>query len=228
MNSQNNTSNSKIDYSNLLKKIRLDSNDKICHIDESQSSETDKTKHVKMEYDMDGFVPVKRNKHMKEQVRIEEMKEMEEIGEMEEMEELEPIIYSKVKNSLPKLSTRDYISELYKCHDIFYLRLNEYLKTEVIYKTRPSDDKKEPVIIKKTNLERIQSGAKFNVLNLFYDTSPDAEYKYLPEVKFLDNMIANKKMDFHFKLANYMKKFNIMVTFKNKNNIILHSPHLLI
>jgi hypothetical protein len=131
----------------------------------------------------------------------------------------------------PRLSPEDYGNELKKCQKVFFVHLSEYLKEQVIIKSKPEEDKKKEVkVIKKTNLERIQNGSSVNVMKLFLNNSENTnqQQKYINGLEYFDNLISNKQMNFFETLSNYMDKYNVVTSFRGKNNILIHSPYLMV
>ena len=129
----------------------------------------------------------------------------------------------------PRLSQKDYLYELKNCQKSFFLHLEEYLKQEVLDKSKTNDDKKEVKVIKKTNLQRIQNGSPgVNVMRLFLDKTENSQQKYITELKYLDNLVTNRQMNFVETLSNYMDKYGVVTSFKGKNNIMIHSPYLVV
>ena len=129
----------------------------------------------------------------------------------------------------PRLSPEDYLDELKNCQKLFFVHLAEYLKEEFIVKSKPEDDKKKEIkIIKKTNLSRIQGGLGVNVMRIFLDKNENSEQKYITGLGYLDNLVSNRQMNFVETLTNYMNKYGISTSFRGKNNIMIHSPYILV
>lgn len=129
---------------------------------------------------------------------------------------------SKTQTNSYKLSTSEYMEELKKCQKTFFNYLGEYLKEEVNVKVEDSEpvSKKNPVkFIKKTNLVRIQSGS-VNIIKAVKQMEKDDDLKYL------DNLIRNRSIDFVQTLRTNMEKFGLMTTFRNKDIIWVHSPYI--
>ena len=131
-------------------------------------------------------------------------------------------------NPLPRLSTSEYLDELKKCQKVFFTYLTTYLKEEVSIKVSEpitnstSNDKKNPIkFIKKTNLLRIQSGS-VNIIKVIRELEQDGDIKYL------DDLIKNRSMDFVQTLRTQMEKYGIVTTFRNKNTIWIHSPYIIV
>lgn len=122
---------------------------------------------------------------------------------------------------LHKLSKVEYLEELKKCQKAFFNYLMEYLKEEVNVKVEESEpvNKKNPVkFIKKTNLNRIQSGS-VNIIKAVKKLEKDEDLKYL------NNLIQNRSMNFVQTLGTNMEKYGLMTTFRNKDTIWVHSPY---
>lgn len=126
-----------------------------------------------------------------------------------------------------RLSPEDYLGELKKCQKAFFVHLVEYLKEEFVIKSE-NDKNKEVKIIKKTNLERIKDGLGVNVMRLFLDKSEKPEQKYIAELKYLDNLVTNRQMNFVGALTKYMNNYGIVTSFRGKNNIMIHSPYIVV
>lgn len=151
----------------------------------------------------------------------------------------------------PRLSGEKFEQELNKCKKTFYTHLNEYLKEEVQMevKTENPDSKKQsgPKLVKKTNLQRIQDGmVTLNVLRAMRDREfksylqahqqahhqlEQTESKQITYddfesgLVFLDELVANRRMNFVFELAEYLAKFNIVITQRGKT-LMAHSVYL--
>jgi len=159
----------------------------------------------------------------------------------------------KFSNDKPRLSREKFEQELIKCKKAFYTHFNEYLKEEVQIEVKTSenpDSKKQtgPKSVKKTNLQRIQDGMiTVNILRVIRDRElksnskskltlepePEQEPKQKPtidndiesELGFLDELVANRKMNFVFELSEHMAKFNVVVTQRGKS-LMLHSFYI--
>lgn len=130
----------------------------------------------------------------------------------------------------PRLSPEEYKEELKNCQKAFFVHLVKYLKEEFVVEQKLDDDKKKEVkIIKKTKLERIQNGYGVNVMRLFLNKGENSqEQKYIDDLKYLDNLVSNRQMDFVNTLSIYMSKYGLATSFRGKNNIMIHSPYLVV
>lgn len=125
-----------------------------------------------------------------------------------------------------RLSPEEYLTRLENCQKSFFAHLNEYLKKEAVMKSKSDDNLK---ITKTTNLEKIKCGQNVNVMKLFLnDDIKYPQHKYIKDLKYLDNLVSNKEMNFVLNLSNYMSAYGISTSFKGKNYIILHSPYVMV
>ena len=105
------------------------------------------------------------------------------------------------------------------------------MSEEILIKQKTDDDKKKEVTtIKKTNLDKILGGQGVNIIKIITDRCQSrlTDKNTNDELKYLDNLVTNKQMNFVKTLSNYMNKYDVLTTFKGKNNIVLHSPYLMV
>ena len=135
------------------------------------------------------------------------------------------------KQNEPRLSTEEYLYELKKCQKAFFVELSDYLKEEILIKQKTDDDKKKEITtIKKTNLDKILDGQSVNIIKIVTNRyqSKITDKNKNDDLKYLDNLITNRQMNFVKTLSNYMDKYEVLTTFRGKNNIILHSQYLMV
>ena len=75
--------------------------------------------------------------------------------------------------------------------------------------------------MKKTNLLRIQSGS-VNIIKFIRSLEKDNELKYL------DNLIRNRSIDFVQTLRTNMEKYGLITTYRNNDTILVHSPYIIV
>ncbi len=134
------------------------------------------------------------------------------------------------QNQTPRLSPEEYMEELKKCQNTFFKYLGEYLREEVVMKPKQEDtkkdsgkkDAKQAKPVKKTNLQRIQDGQSVNILRAIKEKEQNSDLKYL------DNLVTNRQIDFVKNLAEQMSRACVCTNFKGKYTIMLHSPYLMV
>ena len=47
-------------------------------------------------------------------------------------------------------------------------------------------------------------------------------------MQYAENLVSNRQMNFFETLSNYMGKYNVVTSFRGKNNIMIHSPYLMV
>lgn len=133
--------------------------------------------------------------------------------------------YYQKKNNFKKLTTEEYLNKLKNCQIVFINELNKYLR-EIIERTekiKKEGDKKEFKKNKITNLERIQNGvSSVNIIRVISNRIEPSK------LEFLNNLIKNKQIGFINLLTEYMNKYNVNLTYKSPNVILLHSPYIIV
>jgi hypothetical protein len=143
---------------------------------------------------------------------------------------------------LPRLTKEEFQLELEKCQKVFMNELKKYLFEEV--KTREitevkdnnqtnnkdnennennKNTKTKSKKQKMNNLERIQSGSSsVNIVRIIGSRIETSKQMWIKK------MIRIKQNDLMTSLSEYMEKYNVSVSYKTPNVILLHSPYLMV
>lgn len=213
---------SPVSYSNLLKKLRDDASKEASSPCENKSEEKNEQSPNKLE-----------QKDEQNQTTQTQNKSEEKLYQSQTKFETGQKKYFKNNYSIkesplsPGLTPQEYQIELTKCFNEFFSQMCKYFgETCLIYPksdAKTNDDKKVDVKpIRKTNLELIQNGQPVNIIKIIKQNDTENKFKYF------DQLIYNKRIDFINKLTDYLLKYNIHITIKSKDVMMLHSPHVLV
>ena len=229
-------------YANLLSKLRQHSNITSNTITDP-IQDTNQNNNSQQQYSDDknkrGFKPRQNGIKPRQSQQQSQSQSQSQSQQQSQQQQQQQYFQNNYRNqqSQQRLSPEAYLNELKNCQKTFFVHLAEYLKEEITIKSKSENDKKkeskedkkkEYIVVKKTNLERIQGGNSVNVMKLFLNISDSTDQKYITGLGYLDNLVSNRQMNFFETLSNYMNKYNIVTSFRGKTNIMLHSPHLMV